>query len=176
MIKIGHGIDVHAFVDEQKEGQFVVFGGVKIPHNKSILAHSDGDVVLHALADALLGALTLGDIGQHFPDTSADNKDLDSRVILRHAYELILSKGYILGNADISIICEAPKILPHRDAMRAIIATDLQTNKDNISIKATTNEKMGHLGRGEGVQAHAVVLLTKTPHNNNLIDDMANTP
>lgn len=165
MIRIGHGIDVHAFIDKPNpEGQFVVFGGVKIPHSKSILAHSDGDVVLHALADALLGALALGDIGQHFPDTSADNKDLDSRIILRDAYAKVETLGYQLGNADISIICEAPKILPHKDAMRAIIAQDLKTDIQNISIKATTNEKMGHLGRGEGVQVHAVVLLHKNTH------------
>ncbi|OOR87140.1 2-C-methyl-D-erythritol 2,4-cyclodiphosphate synthase [Moraxella caviae] len=161
MIKIGHGIDVHAFIDRGLPEQFVTFGGVKIPHAKSILAHSDGDVLLHALADALLGALALGDIGEHFPDTSDDNKDLDSRIILRHAYALVKQHGYQIVNADMTIICERPKVLPHKDAMRANIAADLQTDITNISIKATTNEKMGHLGRGEGVQAHAVVLLAK---------------
>ncbi|MDO5651510.1 MAG: 2-C-methyl-D-erythritol 2,4-cyclodiphosphate synthase [Moraxella sp.] len=163
MIKIGHGIDVHAFIDRQAECSepFVMLGGVRIVHDKCLLAHSDGDVVLHALADALLGAMALGDIGQHFPDTSADNKGLDSRILLRDVYQKVCELGYRLGNADITIVCETPKIAPHKDNMRAIIAQDLQTDVSNISIKATTSEKLGFTGRGEGIQAQAVVLLFK---------------
>lgn len=159
MIKIGQGIDTHAFTDKGTTEQSVTLGGVKIPHNKSLLAHSDGDVVLHALADALLGALAMGDIGEHFPDTDKAYQGADSRVLLREVYAKIVAKGYRIGNADISIVCEMPKISPYKDKMRQIIASDLSININNISIKATTNEKMGHLGRGEGIWASAVVLL-----------------
>lgn len=157
MIKIGQGIDVHAFCD----GDFVMLGGVKIPHTHGIKAHSDGDVILHALADALLGALALGDIGQHFPDTDPTFKGADSKVLLKHVYELIQNQGYQLGNADITVICERPKIAPHNTAMRECIASILNVGMDCVSIKATTNEKMGWIGRGEGIWASAVVLLVK---------------
>ncbi|AWT48928.1 2-C-methyl-D-erythritol 2,4-cyclodiphosphate synthase [Psychrobacter sp. YP14] len=169
MIRIGQGIDVHAFYDKKLDAQsaksepnqFVTLAGVKIEHSHSLLAHSDGDVVLHALADALLGALALGDIGQHFPDTDDANSGLDSRVLLRHVYDLILQKGYSLVNADITVMCERPKLAKHNMAMRLNIAQDLQTHVDNISVKATTTEKLGFTGRQEGIMASAVVLLTK---------------
>lgn len=157
MIKIGQGLDVHTFC----EGDFVTLGGIKIPHNKALLAHSDGDVVLHALCDALLGALALGDIGQHFPDTDPKFKGADSKVLLDQVYTLIKHQGYQLGNADITIVCEHPKISPYNDQMRQCIADILKTAKQNISIKATTSEKMGFTGREEGIFASCVVLLLK---------------
>ena len=159
MIKIGQGIDVHAFHNTGEQQQYVVLAGVPIEHTHSLLAHSDGDVVLHALADALLGALALGDIGQHFPDTDAENSGLDSRILLRYVYGKVQAAGYQLGNADITIICERPKIAPYNQAMRANIAQDLQTEVSNISVKATTSEKLGFTGRQEGIMANAVVLL-----------------
>ncbi|MGO3803790.1 2-C-methyl-D-erythritol 2,4-cyclodiphosphate synthase [Psychrobacter sp.] len=159
MIKIGQGIDVHAFYDNGQQPQYVVLAGVRIEHSHSLLAHSDGDVVLHALADALLGALALGDIGQHFPDTDAAHKGLDSRVLLRHVYDKVQEAGYMLGNADITVMCERPKVAPHNQAMRDNIASDLQTAVSNVSIKATTTEKLGFTGRQEGIMASAVVLL-----------------
>lgn len=159
MIKIGQGIDVHAFHNNGQQQQYVVLAGVAIEHSHSLLAHSDGDVVLHALADALLGALALGDIGQHFPDTDASNAGLDSRVLLRDVYHKVQAAGYTLGNADITIMCERPKIAPHSQAMREHIASDLQTDISNISVKATTTEKLGFTGRQEGIMANAVVLL-----------------
>lgn len=161
MIKIGQGIDVHAFHNNGEQQQYVVLAGVHIEHSHSLLAHSDGDVVLHALADALLGALAMGDIGQHFPDTDANNAGLDSRVLLRYVYGKILEAGYMLGNADITIMCERPKIAPYNQAMRDNIAADLQVDVSNISVKATTSEKLGFTGRQEGIMASAVVLLTQ---------------
>lgn len=155
MIKIGQGVDVHAFM----AGDFVTLGGIKIPHTHAIKAHSDGDVILHALCDAVLGALALGDIGQHFPDTDPAFKGADSKVLLTHVHELIKAQGYRLGNADITVICERPKIAPHNTAMRECIAQTLGVDVSQISIKATTNEKMGWIGRGEGIWASAVVLL-----------------
>lgn len=159
MIKIGQGIDVHAFHNNGKPQQYVTLAGVTIEHTHSLLAHSDGDVVLHALADALLGALALGDIGQHFPDTDAAHAGLDSRVLLRYVYGKVLEAGYTLGNADITVMCERPKLAPHSQAMRAHIASDLQTDIASISVKATTTEKLGFTGRQEGIMASAVVLL-----------------
>ncbi len=167
MIKIGQGIDVHAFDNGQPDSkqldnqQFVTLAGQKIPHTHNLKAHSDGDVVLHALADAMLGALSLGDIGDHFPDTDMSNAGLDSRILLRHVYQLIMDSGYRLGNADITIMCERPKISPHKLAMRETIAKDLQTELANISIKATTTEKLGFTGRQEGIMVSVVVLLLK---------------
>ncbi|WP_296404023.1 2-C-methyl-D-erythritol 2,4-cyclodiphosphate synthase [Psychrobacter sp.] len=169
MIRIGQGLDVHAFYDKSLESanaesnlqQFVTLAGVKIEHSHSLLAHSDGDVVLHALADALLGALALGDIGQHFPDTDNANAGLDSRVLLRHVYGLIQQKGYKLINADITVACERPKLAKHNLAMRSNIADDLKTEVDNISVKATTTEKLGFTGRQEGILCSAVVLISK---------------
>lgn len=159
MIKIGQGIDVHAFHNNGEQQQYVILAGVPIEHTHSLLAHSDGDVVLHALADALLGALALGDIGQHFPDTDSANSGLDSRILLRYVYGKVLDAGYTLGNADITVMCERPKLAPHNQAMRANIAADLQTDITNISVKATTTEKLGFTGRQEGIMANAVVLL-----------------
>lgn len=159
MIKIGQGIDVHAFHNNGEQQQYVILAGVAIEHTHSLLAHSDGDVVLHALADALLGALALGDIGQHFPDTDAAHAGLDSRVLLRYVYSKVIEAGYKLGNADITIMCERPKMAPHNLAMRTNIASDLQTEINCISVKATTTEKLGFTGRQEGIMANAVVLL-----------------
>lgn len=155
MFRIGQGLDVHQFC----AGDFVTLGGIKIAHTQGILAHSDGDVLLHALCDALLGALALGDIGQHFPDTDDNFAGADSKVLLNHVYCLVKAKGYQLINADMTVICEAPKLSPHNAAMRACIADILGVEINQISIKATTNEKMGYLGRGEGIFASAVVLL-----------------
>lgn len=154
-IRIGQGLDVHAF----EAGNHVILAGVKIPHTHALKAHSDGDVVLHALADALLGALSLGDIGQHFPDTDNDYKGADSRVLLRHVYGLVESKGYLLINADITVACETPKLAIHNAAMRTNIASDLNVATDQISVKATTTEKLGFTGRKEGIFASAIVLL-----------------
>lgn len=158
VIRIGQGLDVHAF----EAGNFVTLAGVKIPHTHGLKAHSDGDVVLHALSDALLGALALGDIGQHFPDTDDDYKGADSRVLLRHVYQLILNKGFNLINADITVACEKPKLALHNVAMRQNIADDLQVSIEQVSVKATTTEKLGFTGRQEGILASAIVLLEKT--------------
>lgn len=154
-IRIGQGIDVHAF----EEGDFVTLAGLKIPHTQGLKAHSDGDVVLHALSDALLGALALGDIGQHFPDTDPEFKGVDSRVLLKHVYELIVNQGYILGNADITVACERPKLAKHNLEMRQSIANVLGVDVSQISIKATTTEALGFTGRQEGILATATVLI-----------------
>mgnify|MGYP001544989025 CR=1 FL=1 len=155
-MRIGQGIDVHAF----GPGDHVVVGGVRIAHTHSVVAHSDGDVAIHALCDAILGALALGDIGQHFPPTDARWRGADSRVFLRHCAGLMRERGFALGNADISIVCEAPKIAPHAVAMRANLAVDLGCDVGQVSVKATTSEKLGFTGRGEGIAALAFVLLT----------------
>ena len=157
MIRIGQGYDVHRF----KEGDRIILGGVTIPYEKALEAHSDGDVVLHALSDALLGAAALGDIGQHFPDTDPEFKGADSRVLLRHVYKIVQEKGYQLVNADITIIAQAPKMLPHIPAMRTIIAADLHSEPEFINVKATTTEKLGFEGRKEGIAVQAVVLIEK---------------
>lgn len=155
--RIGQGLDVHAF----EEGDFVTLAGLQIPHTHGLKAHSDGDVVLHALSDALLGALALGDIGQHFPDTDPQYKGADSKILLQHVYELIKQRGYILNNADITVACERPKLAPHNLAMRESIAKVLNVDIEQIGLKATTTEKLGFTGRQEGIFASAVVLLTK---------------
>ncbi len=160
MVRIGQGMDVHAFHNTGEQQQYVVLAGVPIEHTHSLLAHSDGDVVLHALADALLGAVALGDIGQHFPDTDVAHAGLDSRVLLRYVYQKVQEAGYVLGNADITVMCERPKLAPFSQAMRENIANDLQTDISRISIKATTSEKLGFTGRQEGILCSAVVLLT----------------
>ena len=154
-MRIGHGYDTHRFV----AGRPLVLGGVNIPHDKGLLAHSDGDVVIHALCDALLGAAALGDVGGHFPDTSKDFENIDSRILLRQVQSLLAQKSYTVVNADISIIAEEPKMAPHIDAMRNNLASDLATARDAINIKATTNEKMGFIGNREGIAVHAVVLI-----------------
>ncbi len=154
-MRIGHGFDVHAFED----GDFITLGGVQIPHSHGLKAHSDGDVALHALADALLGAAALGDIGQHFPDTDDAWAGADSRVLLRHVVGLIRDKGYQVGNIDITIIAQAPKMAPHIQTMRECIAADLNVRLDVVNVKATTTEKLGYVGRKEGIAVHAVALL-----------------
>jgi 2-C-methyl-D-erythritol 2,4-cyclodiphosphate synthase len=157
MIRVGQGYDVHRF----NEGDHIILGGVKIPYEKGLEAHSDGDVVLHALADAILGAAALGDIGKHFPDTDPEFKGADSRVLLRHVYKIVQEKGYQLINADITIIAQAPKMLPYVPEMRANIAVDLLVDMDFINVKATTTEKLGFEGRKEGIAVQAVVLIEK---------------
>ena len=157
-MRIGQGIDVHAF----GPGDHVVLGGVRIAHEQGIVAHSDGDVVIHALCDAILGALGLGDIGVHFPPSDERWLDADSRLFLRHCAALMREQGFSIGNADISLICERPKVAPHAQAMRANLAADLRCGARSISVKATTSEKLGFTGRGEGIAALAVVLLTPT--------------
>lgn len=154
-MRIGHGFDVHKF----GEGEFVTLGGVQIPYEKGLIAHSDGDVALHALSDALLGAAALGDIGKHFPDTDDAYSGADSRVLLRHVVGLIRDKGYRAGNVDITIIAQAPKMAPHIQAMRENIAADLNVRLDDVNVKATTTEKLGFEGRKEGISTHAVALL-----------------
>ncbi|WP_374297372.1 2-C-methyl-D-erythritol 2,4-cyclodiphosphate synthase [Acinetobacter sp.] len=162
MIRIGQGLDVHAFEDQAFEnGDFVTLAGVKIPHTHGLKAHSDGDVILHALSDALLGALAMGDIGHHFPDTDPEFKGADSRVLLRHVYTLIQDRGYKLQNADITVACERPKLAPYNLEMRQNIADDLDVELTQVSVKATTTEKLGFTGRQEGIFASAVVLLAK---------------
>ncbi|MDP2228276.1 MAG: 2-C-methyl-D-erythritol 2,4-cyclodiphosphate synthase [Moraxellaceae bacterium] len=153
--RIGHGIDVHRFGD----GDHVTLGGVRIPHEQGLVAHSDGDVVLHALCDAILGALALGDIGQHFPDTDAAYSGADSRQLLRHVVGLMRAQGFVLGNADITVLAERPKLAPHVVLMRERIAADAGVAADAVSVKATTTEKLGFVGRREGIEAHAVVML-----------------
>jgi 2-C-methyl-D-erythritol 2,4-cyclodiphosphate synthase len=157
MIRIGQGYDVHRF----NNGDHLILGGVRIPYEQGLEAHSDGDVVLHALCDALLGAAALGDIGQHFPDTDAQYQGADSRVLLRHVYQLLQTKGYQLVNADITIIAQAPKMAPHIASMCQIIADDLSMPLDTINVKATTTEKLGFEGRKEGIAVAAVVLIEK---------------
>lgn len=156
-MRIGHGYDVHRFC----EGAFITLGGVKIPHKLGLLAHSDGDVLLHALSDALLGAAALGDIGRHFPDTDPAFKGADSRALLRHVLGLIQAKGYVVGNVDATIVAQAPKMAPHIETMRACIAEDLQIELDQVNVKATTTEKLGFTGREEGIAVHAVALLVR---------------
>ncbi|EIL91492.1 2-C-methyl-D-erythritol 2,4-cyclodiphosphate synthase [Rhodanobacter spathiphylli B39] len=157
MMRIGTGFDVHAF----GEGDHVVLGGVRIAHRRGVVAHSDGDVVIHALCDAIFGALALGDIGRHFPPTDERWRDADSRQFLRHAAMLMAQHGYRLGNADVTVIGEAPKVTPHAQAMRENLAVDLDCGVGCISVKATTTEKLGFCGRGEGIAAQACVLLER---------------
>ncbi|MFC3123296.1 2-C-methyl-D-erythritol 2,4-cyclodiphosphate synthase [Agaribacter flavus] len=154
-MRIGHGYDVHKFGGEGP----IILCGEKIPFSMGLLAHSDGDVALHALADALLGALALGDIGQHFPDTDAAYAGADSMVLLKKVYELVKASGYCLGNADITIAAQAPKLAPHIEKMRSNIAQALLINSNQVSVKATTTEKLGFVGRKEGIAVDAVVLL-----------------
>lgn len=155
--RIGTGIDFHRFA----EGRDLWIGGVKIPHDRGALGHSDADVLLHAICDALLGALALGDIGKHFPDTDPSFKDIDSKILLRRSNELIRAKGYSVVNIDSTLCLEAPRIAPHIQSMKQVIASVLGIGEDDISIKATTTEKMGFAGREEGLMATATVLLQK---------------
>ncbi|EMA7644010.1 2-C-methyl-D-erythritol 2,4-cyclodiphosphate synthase [Vibrio parahaemolyticus] len=157
MIRIGHGFDVHKFGSEGP----VIIGGVAIPYEQGLIAHSDGDVALHALTDALLGAIAAGDIGRHFPDTDDKWKGANSRELLKDVYRRVKEQGYRLGNADVTIMAQAPKMAPHIDAMCAAIAEDLETDISNINVKATTTERLGFTGRKEGIATEAVVLLFK---------------
>ncbi|MFL9482441.1 2-C-methyl-D-erythritol 2,4-cyclodiphosphate synthase [Chitinophagaceae bacterium LWZ2-11] len=156
-MRIGFGIDFHQLV----EGRDLWIGGVKIPHTKGALGHSDADVLLHAICDALLGAACLGDIGVHFPDTSSEFKDIDSKILLKKSYELIKAAGYTIANIDSSLCLEAPKIKPYVPLMQQTIASILNLSINDVSIKATTTEKMGFVGREEGLVAYANVLLLK---------------
>lgn len=156
--RIGHGFDVHAFGGEGP----ITLGGVHIPYEQGLLAHSDGDVVLHAVSDALLGAMALGDIGHHFPDTDAAFKGIDSRILLRKVFADVKALGYEVGNLDVTIMAQAPKMAPHVDAMRACIAEDLVCGLSQVNVKATTTEKLGFVGRKEGIAVEAVVLLVKS--------------
>lgn len=158
MIRVGQGYDVHRF----GAGDHIILGGVRIPYEKGLVAHSDGDVVLHALADGLLGAAALGDIGKHFPDTDPEFKGADSRVLLKHVYQAVKAKGYEMVNADITIIAQVPKMAPYIQAMCRNIADDLDTDLDRINVKATTTEKLGFEGRKEGIAVQAAVLIQST--------------
>ncbi len=156
-IRVGQGFDVHAFAENRR----LVVGGVDIPYEKGLLGHSDADVLLHAICDALLGAAGLGDIGKHFPDTDARFKNIDSRALLRDVAARIQSLGWQVGNVDATLIAQAPKMAPHIPAMTQNIAADLGVTRDRVSVKATTTEKLGFAGRGEGIAAQAVCLLTR---------------
>jgi 2-C-methyl-D-erythritol 2,4-cyclodiphosphate synthase len=155
-LRIGHGYDVHAFGD----GKFVVLGGVRIAHDRGLIAHSDGDVVVHAVCDALLGAAALGDIGQHFPDNDPAYKNADSIMLLKHVAGLLSKQKFSVQNVDITVLAQRPKILPHAPLMRQNIAAALQLDVGCVGVKATTTEGLGFVGREEGIAAHAVVLLT----------------
>lgn len=157
MIRIGNGFDVHALV----EGRRCIIGGVDIPYEKGLLGHSDADVLLHAISDAILGALALGDIGKHFPDTDPRFKDADSVKLLERVWGLAAERGYRLGNADATIIAQRPKMAPYIPAMVAVIAAALQADTDAVNVKATTTEALGFTGRGEGIAAQAVVCLVR---------------
>ena len=156
MMRIGHGYDVHAF----GEGDAVVLGGVQIPWERGLIAHSDGDVVLHALCDALLGAAGLGDIGQHFPDTEPAFSDADSRALLRAVVTQLDEAGWTVVNVDVTVIAQTPRLSEHIDGMRERIAADLRVVVGSVNVKATTTEKLGFVGREEGIASHAVALLT----------------
>ncbi len=157
MIRVGLGYDVHQLV----EGRDLWLGGIKLEHTHGLLGHSDADVLIHAICDALLGAATMRDIGYHFPDTAAETDGIDSKILLRKTIELIATKGYKVGNIDCTVCAEQPKLNPHVEEMRECLATVMQTDPDNVSIKATTTEKLGFTGRKEGISAYAVVLIEK---------------
>ena len=157
-LRVGHGFDVHAF----EAGNYVTLGGVRIPHTHGVRAHSDGDVVIHALCDALLGAAALGDIGMHFPDSDPRWQGADSRQFLRHVNTLLQERGYSTVNVDVTVLADAPRLGVHRDAMRQQLADDLRISSGCVNIKATTNEGLGHIGRREGLACHAVVLIEHT--------------
>jgi 2-C-methyl-D-erythritol 2,4-cyclodiphosphate synthase len=157
MYRIGHGYDAHCF----EAGKQLILGGVCIPHSDGMKAHSDGDVIIHAICDALLGAAALGDIGQHFPDSNPDYVNADSRIFLQHILTTIWEQAYRVGNLDVTVLAEAPKLAPYIPRMREVLANDLKINTSHISIKATTTERMGFVGRREGIVCYAVVLLEK---------------
>ena len=155
-MRIGHGFDVHALV----AGRKCIIGGVNIPHDKGLDGHSDADVLLHAICDALLGAAALGDIGKHFPPSDMRYKGIDSRQLLRHVVALLKDKGFVVGNIDATVICEAPKLSPHTAQMCVNIASDCEVEVSQINVKATTTERLGFTGRGEGIAAEAVCIIT----------------
>ncbi|TDN70252.1 2-C-methyl-D-erythritol 2,4-cyclodiphosphate synthase [Paraburkholderia sp. BL10I2N1] len=155
--RIGQGYDVHALVP----GRPLIIGGVTVPYDRGLLGHSDADVLLHAITDALFGAAAMGDIGRHFPDTDKQFAGANSRVLLRECAKRVAEAGFVIGNVDSTVIAQAPKLAPHIDAMRANIAEDLRLPLDRVNVKAKTNEKLGYLGRGEGIEAQAAVLLTR---------------
>ncbi|MCK5335502.1 MAG: 2-C-methyl-D-erythritol 2,4-cyclodiphosphate synthase [Gammaproteobacteria bacterium] len=155
--RIGHGFDVHAF----EPGDHIVMAGVSIPYDKQFKAHSDGDVLLHAVCDALLGAAALGDIGQHFPDTDKQYENINSRELLHHVIALLKEQGYLLGNLDVTIVAQAPKMSEHINQMRNNLAEDFDVSTQQINIKATTTEKLGYTGREEGISVHAVALIAQ---------------
>ncbi|CAG9614153.1 2-C-methyl-D-erythritol 2,4-cyclodiphosphate synthase [Bacillus rhizoplanae] len=157
MFRIGQGFDVHAFA----EGRPLIIGGITIPYEKGLLGHSDADVLLHTIADACLGAIAAGDIGKHFPDTDPAFKDADSAVLLQKVWEFVIEQGYVLGNLDCTIIAQKPKMAPHIESMRKRISELLQTDIENVNVKATTTEKLGFTGREEGIASQAIVLLQK---------------
>ncbi|MGL4867164.1 MAG: 2-C-methyl-D-erythritol 2,4-cyclodiphosphate synthase [Cetobacterium sp.] len=157
MLRIGNGYDVHRLV----EGRKLILGGLEIPHKKGVLGHSDGDVLIHSIMDALLGALALGDIGQHFPDTSTEFKDIDSKILLKRVFEIVKSKNYFVINIDCIIVAQNPKLKPYLNLMREKIAEILESDISNISIKATTEEMLGFTGNEEGIKSYCVVLLQK---------------
>jgi 2-C-methyl-D-erythritol 2,4-cyclodiphosphate synthase len=154
-MRIGHGYDVHAFIENRP----LILGGVTIPYDKGLAAHSDGDAVIHALCDALLGAAALGDIGMHFPDTAREFENIDSRILLRNTIQLLHEKCYRIVNADVTIVAQAPKMNPHIAAMRSILAQDMRIEVNMVNIKATTSEGMGFIGRQEGIAVYAVALI-----------------
>jgi 2-C-methyl-D-erythritol 2,4-cyclodiphosphate synthase len=158
MLRIGHGFDAHRF----GPGDHVTLGGVRIAHDRGVVAHSDGDVLIHALCDALLGAAALGDIGRHFPDSDPRYRGADSRDLLRQVTGMLHARGYAVVNADLTLVAQAPRVAPHVGAMRSALAADLQVGQDAVNIKATTTEHMGWIGRGEGLAAHAVALIQKS--------------
>jgi len=153
--RVGHGFDVHRYT----QGDSIILGGVKIPHTHTFEAHSDGDVLVHAVCDALLGAIAAGDIGQHFPDTDPAYKNIDSCVLLAKVYKLVVDSGYKLGNLDVTVIAQSPRLAPFIEQIRERLAAELDTGINQINIKATTTEKLGYLGREEGIAVHSVVIL-----------------
>ena len=159
MLRVGQGYDVHAF----EAGHYVTLGGVRIPHTQGVRAHSDGDVLLHALCDALLGAAALGDIGMHFPDTDPRWRDADSRVFLRHVRDLLAQRGFSVVNVDATVLAEAPRLGKHRETMRANVAADLGIELERVNVKATTSERMGFVGREEGLACQAIALIESRP-------------
>jgi 2-C-methyl-D-erythritol 2,4-cyclodiphosphate synthase len=163
-IRVGHGFDVHRFAPAC-DGAKVILAGVPIPHTKNLIAHSDGDVLIHALCDALLGAMALGDIGKHFPDTDSTYKNIDSRQLLKKVVALLHKKNYQVGNVDVTVIAQVPKILPYVNVMRSNLAQDLSVEIDVVNVKATTTEKLGFEGREEGISCHAVALVFKRSHD-----------
>lgn len=157
MLRIGQGFDVHQFADNRK----LIIGGIEIPYEKGLIGHSDADVLLHTISDAILGALALGDIGKHFPDTDPEFKNADSAKLLQHVWKLVKNKGYVLGNLDCTIIAQKPKMAPYIEEMKQRIAILLEADVSQVNVKATTTEKLGFTGREEGIASQAVVLLQK---------------